>query len=64
MEEALAKIEVEEAKSPVLYQVGVVVEFVDVPNVVAVSQGQTETPVLVMEIGEEPSATKPVQLIP
>ena len=62
--EALTRYAVDEAKNPVRNQVGVVVALVVVPKWVVVIQGQVESPVLVMEMGEAPSAVKVVHETP
>ena len=56
--DALTKYAVDEAKKPVRNQVGVVVAFVVVPKFVVVSHGHEVSPVLVIVIGEAPSAVK------
>lgn len=62
--EAFTKYAVDEAKKPVRNHVGVVVAFVVVPKCVVVTHGHVESPVLVMVIGEAPSAVKVVHETP
>src|SRR3989344_3602246 len=59
VEEAYANCDVEEAKSPVRNQAGVVVEFVLVPKVVSTFQSQGR-----VRVTEPPSATEPPPVRP
>jgi hypothetical protein len=62
--DAFTRYAVDEAKNPVRNHVGVVVAFVVVPKCVVVVHGHVVSPVLVMVIGEAPSAVKVVHETP